>query len=300
MTQLKTKFLSNNAVTYAKVQQALASTLIGNPTGSTANIEEITLGSGLSFSGTVLNSTASLSPSNIQSSTGTGQTYTNSSNRNQICSPSSARTDTMPTTSILAGDTWTIVNTSTTAANIITLHSSGSNTIDYVLANGIVILVALVNSPTTAANWNVINANSSWVSYTPNLGAGWGTVTSLSAFMRRERKQMYVKFAFVTGSVTASDGTLDFLSFNIDTNFSTINTTTSSPSEVVGFANGGKNTSYHQGSMVASTSTSTSQVYITQPFLNSSNITPNSGVNSTFGNTEVITGHFEIPISGWN
>lgn len=44
----------NNAVTYAKIQQASADTLIGNPTGGLANVEEITLGNGLQFSGTVL------------------------------------------------------------------------------------------------------------------------------------------------------------------------------------------------------------------------------------------------------
>lgn len=44
----------NNAVTYAKIQQASADTLIGNPTSGTANVEEITLGNGLAFSGTTL------------------------------------------------------------------------------------------------------------------------------------------------------------------------------------------------------------------------------------------------------
>lgn len=45
----------NNAVTYAKMQQTSAGdVLIGNPTGSAANVEEITLGNGLSFSGTSL------------------------------------------------------------------------------------------------------------------------------------------------------------------------------------------------------------------------------------------------------
>lgn len=46
--------ISNNAVTYAKFQQAGAHTLIGNPTSGTANVEEITLGNDLSFTGTTL------------------------------------------------------------------------------------------------------------------------------------------------------------------------------------------------------------------------------------------------------
>lgn len=45
-----------NKVTYSKFQQASPSTLIGNSSGSTANIGEITLGSNLSFAGSVLNS----------------------------------------------------------------------------------------------------------------------------------------------------------------------------------------------------------------------------------------------------
>lgn len=51
--------IASHAVSYAKMQQAGAATLLGNPTGSTANVQEITLGTGLSFAGSVLNATAS-------------------------------------------------------------------------------------------------------------------------------------------------------------------------------------------------------------------------------------------------
>jgi hypothetical protein len=45
----------NNAVTYAKIQQASAGdVLLANPTGSAANYEEVTLGNALSFTGTTL------------------------------------------------------------------------------------------------------------------------------------------------------------------------------------------------------------------------------------------------------
>ena len=60
-----------NKVTYAKFQQVAASSLLGNPTGSLANASEITLGSGLAFSGTTL--TASGSGGTVTSITaGTG------------------------------------------------------------------------------------------------------------------------------------------------------------------------------------------------------------------------------------
>lgn len=47
------------AVTYAKMQQASTVTLLGNPTGGTANVQEITLGSGLAFSGSTLTASGS-------------------------------------------------------------------------------------------------------------------------------------------------------------------------------------------------------------------------------------------------
>lgn len=49
--------IAANAVTYAKFQTVAAHSLVGNPTGSGANAEGITLGATLGFSGTTLNCT---------------------------------------------------------------------------------------------------------------------------------------------------------------------------------------------------------------------------------------------------
>ena len=46
--------IQSHVVSYAKMQQASADVLLGNPTGSTANISEITLDSTLAFTGSVL------------------------------------------------------------------------------------------------------------------------------------------------------------------------------------------------------------------------------------------------------
>lgn len=74
--------IGTNKVTYAKMQQASAVTLLGNPTGGAANVSEITLGSGLSFSGTTL------------VATGTGGTVTS------VASADGSITVTNPTTTV--------------------------------------------------------------------------------------------------------------------------------------------------------------------------------------------------------
>jgi len=71
--------IGTSAVTYPKIQNVTASSLLGNPTGSAAAPSEITLGTNLSFAGSVLNATSGTSgvtSTNIQTF-GTGSfTYT--------------------------------------------------------------------------------------------------------------------------------------------------------------------------------------------------------------------------------
>jgi hypothetical protein len=54
-----TSEIANSAVTYAKIQNVSANRLLGNPTGSATSPSEIALGTGLNFSGSTLNVSAS-------------------------------------------------------------------------------------------------------------------------------------------------------------------------------------------------------------------------------------------------
>ncbi len=72
--QVNTATIATSAVTYAKIQNEATVTLLGNPTGAPAAPSEVSLGTGLSFAGSVLNATAqtlvllnTLTPSNVGS-----------------------------------------------------------------------------------------------------------------------------------------------------------------------------------------------------------------------------------------
>lgn len=59
--------IQNNAVTFAKIQEVATVTLLGNPTGGTTEVSEVTLGAGLGFNSTTLR----VLPSSIVYKTGT-------------------------------------------------------------------------------------------------------------------------------------------------------------------------------------------------------------------------------------
>ncbi len=133
--------------------------------------------------------------------------FTNASGRNQICTPTTTRTYTMATTSIVAGDTWEFENTSTTQYCII--QSSGSNTICNLPPLGKVVLKSLVSTPTTAANWFIADRSSEWVSYTPTI-AGMGTCSSVTCSVRSTRNSFLLKIGFVSGTVTGTAVSITF------------------------------------------------------------------------------------------
>ena len=87
------------AVTYAKIQNVAASSLLGNPTGSPAAPAEITLGANLSFSGTTLVASSSFSPLPITVVTGTSQAL--SVNNSYVANNAGLCTFTLPATAAI-------------------------------------------------------------------------------------------------------------------------------------------------------------------------------------------------------
>lgn len=64
-------------------------------------------------------------------------------------------------------------------------------------------------SATSIDQWNsnqFIPTNIKWTSYTPTLGAGFGTVTGLDAYYARKDDMLYVSIAFTLGTAAASLG----------------------------------------------------------------------------------------------
>jgi hypothetical protein len=100
-------------------------------------------------------------------------TFIISDNRFQTCLPTTNRTYTLPSTGIVAGDTWTFSNRSTNYLAFIILEASDSSRIGYCFCNGETIIQAITSNPTSNAGWCVISSSAAG-SYT-NQAIGGGT-----------------------------------------------------------------------------------------------------------------------------
>lgn len=123
--------IANNAVTYAKMQAMTTQTLIGSGASGTA-AEEITLGTGLSFSGTVLNTTGVGSRYKVESfeeaTGGTGITYTLANTPNTVTTGLTVQLNGMP---LIASATAGYTNTATSVVIHIPVYIYDKLTVSY-------------------------------------------------------------------------------------------------------------------------------------------------------------------------
>lgn len=223
-------------------------------------------------------------------------TFTNADNRAQVCTPTAARTYTLPTTSISAGDKWYFNNTSTTDGRVITLNASGGGTVAKCYPTGTTILIAKVATPTAASDWLVVSNTSSWVSWTPTAGAGFGTITAEGGFYRiKDNTEAEFRGGFTSGIAAAYIASISLPStVPLNSTYLTRNTsTTANTGNIVGTygCDSAANFSY----IVTSPGTSTTDVYVAYTMNSASNMTPANG-NGVATSTSLITFQFSIPI----
>ncbi len=108
---------------------------------------------------------------------GGNTTLTVASTQLQFFTGATTQTVTLPSTGIVAGQQFMIVNNST---GVVTVQSSGANTIQAMAAGTTLTVTALIATPTTAANWNANYANSS-VSYPLSVANGGTGATTFTA-----------------------------------------------------------------------------------------------------------------------
>lgn len=223
-------------------------------------------------------------------------TFTSASNRSQVSNPTAARTHTLPTTGISAGEIWEFVNRATTDGIVITYNASGGSTVSKCYPTGKLRLQALVSSPTLNTDWIVLSNTSGWISYTPTAGAGFGTITAADGFYRiKDNNEAEFRGGFTSGTVAASIASISLPStIALNSTYLTRNTsTTANTGNIVGTfgCNGAGNFSY----LVTAPGTSTTDVYVATNMNTSSNMTPTNG-NNIATSTSLITFQFSIPI----
>ena len=204
--------------------------------------------------------------------------FTNTSNRTQICNPTAPRTYTLPSTSIIAGDSWTFYNQATSSANYITIQSSGSNLVCILPPLGQVTLISAISSPITAGNWIVANRQSQLVPFIPVL-TGFGTTANVSAFSSLNGDILYINGSFNPGTPTTAFGTFSLSpGFAINPAKLSLNNTTSSEGNLVGQF--GQSIADQFCCIITAPVTSTSVVYLGVNFTATQIITPAQAMQS--------------------
>lgn len=177
--------ITGNAVTYGKIQQASPRTLIGNSTSSTANVQEITLGAGLAFSGSALTLTTvgGLTIYVTQyGATGNGTTDDTAAINAAFAAVRAA----VSTSLVSQGATLTIVFDAGTYLISDSINVTGIQAINFIVqGNGACILAKCTGKPAIdmlGSRWFTVNDLSIWGDSTlvPTYGVQIGRISSAS------------------------------------------------------------------------------------------------------------------------
>lgn len=151
--------VTTNTLTYSALQQASTVTLLGNPTGGTANVQEITLGPNLGFVGSTIDVVGAATIS-----TGTGISAAGATQGTATVLTATSPIQSWVVSTVAAGTGVRLPSASITVryavinlgANPLRVYGGGTNTIDGV-ATGTGILI-----PVDGAAWFIPTATTAW------------------------------------------------------------------------------------------------------------------------------------------
>lgn len=140
---------------------------------------------------------------------------------------------------------------------------------------------------------------SDWTAYIPTFSAGFGAVTNIAYFWRRNGGNLEVQGSHTNGTTTATIGSISLpAGLSLDTTKIVINNTTAAAGLRVGRSQGTGSASA-QAEMVTATGTSTTLVYTGGGSTSTTELIP-SGANGSGLSGGVHSLSFIVPIAGWS
>ncbi len=154
---------------------------------------------------------------NVRGSEGSGTTtLTITDNPSQVFNLSAGRTVKLPTTSVLAGQIYTIANPN---AFLLTIQASDASAVAKSFGT-VIQIMALSNTPVANTDWTVVGVaimDQNWHSYTPTF-TSFGTVSGVDFRYKRIGNEIEIRGNFASGTPAAAAAYLTLPSgFNIDT-----------------------------------------------------------------------------------
>jgi len=200
-------------------------------------------------------------------------------------------------------DTASTMNTSAALSAHAVVLGGGAGAAPYVVTGlGTSGQVLTSNGAAADPTWQNAGGASSttstqWTSFSPTLSASFGTATNVAAFWRRVGDTMDIKIAFTAGTTTAALATITIpTALSMDTAKMLIAASNTQESEVVGtWQTGNAN---QDGVMLASTTSSTTLIYLGREFVAGSRFVP-INANSTLADNTLTQFFISVPISGW-
>lgn len=181
-----------HVVSYNKIQQVNSHKLLGNPSGLTANVQEISVGSGLVLSGNTLQSTGISSIPNLQQVTDIGSTTTDTIDL--------LGGSLVINTILKAGNIQLVDDLGTSGINLVTNSSASDNRISFNNPSGSISLVPI--SGMTAGYTAILQHKSGTLAYLGDIGISGVTSVGLS-------DTSSIPIYTITNSPVTSSGTLD-------------------------------------------------------------------------------------------